>query len=86
MGARSNRDTLSIVRAVANKMGATVLAVRKSRKHPGVRIRTSNGVEFWMRVSQGKTIEPYKQSGWVVQAIRRANARKANDNGTGTDH
>jgi hypothetical protein len=80
MGTRSKRDTVVIVRDAAKAMGATVLEVRKSLRHPGIRLRTAEGVEFWMRVSQGK-IEPYKQRGWVRQAIRRANKRKANDNG-----
>ena len=79
MGTRSKRDTLVIVRDVARSMGATVLEERNSMKHPGVRIRTREGAEFWMRVSQGK-IEPYKQRGWVRQAIRRADRKKANDN------
>jgi hypothetical protein len=74
----SKRDTLVIVRDVAREMGATVLEVRASAKHPGVRIRTREGAEFWMRVSLGKT-EPYKQGGWVRQAIRRADKRLSNE-------
>ena len=82
MAARSKRDAIVVVQNAAKSMGAEVLEVRKSLRHPGIRLRTSEGVEFWMRVSQGKT-EPYKQRGWVRQAIHRANKRKANDNGVG---
>lgn len=77
MGTRTNGD---IVRDVARKMGAKVVGTRRSHKHPGLLIRTRDGVEFWMRVSLGK-IEPYKQRGWVRQAINRASKRRANDNG-----
>lgn len=74
----SKRDTVAIVRDAARQMGATVLEIRKSTKHPGLRIRTREGVEFWMRVSQGK-IEPYKQRGWLRQAINRANKRSSSN-------
>lgn len=84
MPTRSKRDAVVIVQDTAREMGATVLEVRKALRHPGVRLRTREGVEFWMRVSQGK-VEPYKQRGWVRQAIRRANKGRANDNGVGKD-
>ena len=85
MGARTSRDTIVIVREAARAMGATVIGIRKNLRHPGIHIRTNKGAEFWMRVSQGKT-EPYKQRGWVRQAINRANRKKANDNGASQDH
>lgn len=85
MAARTKRDTVAIVRDAARSMGATVLEVKKSMKHPGVRLRTDQGAEFWFRVSQGKA-EPYKQRGWLRQAINRANKQKANDNGVSQDH
>lgn len=79
MSTRNINRNVTAVRDVAKSMGARVLTIRNSRKHHNVRIRTSEGVEFWMRVSQGR-IDPFKQKGWVRQAINRANARRANDN------
>jgi len=87
MGTRhtTKRDTLVIVRDAARSMGATVIGIKKSMKHPGIMLRTDKGVEFTLRVTQGKT-EPHKQIGWLRQAINRANKRKANDNGVEQDH
>ena len=79
MSTRDINRNVFAVREAARSMGARVLAVENRRKHHGVRIRTREGVEFWMRVSLGR-IDPFKQKGWVRQAINRANARRANDN------
>lgn len=78
MGNRNTNRNVAIVRDVAKSMGATVLEVKNSFKHHGIRIRTKDGVVFWMRVSMGY-IEPYKQKGWTRQAINRAVHRREHE-------
>lgn len=74
MGVRNiNRNVLLVIRT-AEALGSELVRVHNARKHTQVVMRTPSGVEFSLRVSQGY-IEPYKQKGWVRQAIRRADGR-----------
>jgi hypothetical protein len=67
---------LAVVRRAVQELGAKVVAERAGRKHDSIQIETSDGITFWMRVSQGNGVDPMKQKGWVRQAINNAATRQ----------
>jgi hypothetical protein len=75
MGNKNINRNVAVVRAAAERLGATVIRVHNGRKHHTIHILTAEGVTCKMHVSAGY-VDPYKQTGWVRQAINRAPGRK----------
>ena len=72
-GMTENR-TIAMVRRFMGEFGATIVSIENNRRHATVRFRTKDGIQYWMRVSQGAA-DPYKIRGWVRQSINRAAGR-----------
>lgn len=75
MGKRNRNHNVAVARRAANELGATVLSVRGSGKHHNMQVETSDGIKLWLRLSKSTT-DPYKQRGWVRQAIVNAAVRQ----------
>lgn len=81
MGHQNSNHNVAIVRRAAVKLGAKVLRVRGTGKHNILLIETAEGLTFWFNVSQGH-IDPFKQRGWLRQAVTNAAARSRMDQRT----
>lgn len=76
MGKNRNRSrTLASVRREVAERGGHVLEVITGGKHDTVVIETADGIQLRMHLSRS-IIDPYKQRGWVRQAMTNASARR----------